>query len=98
MWNTFFWLIIASVVVASFTEVFKVKTLKDQTTKKQGIILGIFLSILLTPVVYFGFNLQGEYITMLLYFAIIYIIQKQLDMKAIRPIIKKIVQKKLNNI
>ena len=98
MWNTIAWVAIGSAVVASLMELIKFKIMDDKATRTKMTILGCVFSIILTPILYYGFGLMGTPIAMLFYAIGIFIIQKQLDMKAIRPIIKSIIQRKMEKI
>lgn len=98
MWNTIAWIGVGSAVVASLMELIKFKVMDDQATTKKMTVLGCTFSIVLTPILYYGFGLLGTPVAMLFYAIGIFIIQKQLDMKAIRPIIKNIIQRKMEKI
>ena len=98
MWNTITWLGVGSAVVASLMELIKFKVYDNKATKVKMTLLGLLFSGVLSPVLYFGFTLLGTPVAMVLYWVVIFIVQKYLDMKAIRPIIKSIIQKKLEKL
>lgn len=98
MWNTIAWIAIGSAVVASLMELIKFKVMNNKATRTKMTLLGIVFSLVLTPILYYGFGLMGTPVAMLFYVIGIFIIQKQLDMKAIRPIIKNIIQKKMEKL
>ena len=95
MWNTVAWLAVGSAVVASLMELIKFKVYNNKATRVKMTLLGLLFSGALSPVLYFGFTLLGTPVAMVLYWIIMFIAQKYLDMKAIRPIIKSIIQKKM---
>ena len=97
MWTTVALLAVASTIVASLMEIIKYKVYDNEAETKKMVLLGLLFSVLITPVIYFGFDMMGKPIAMILYMIGIYIIQKQLNMKAIRPIIKSVIQKKLES-
>ena len=98
MWNTITWLGVGSAVVASLMELIKFKVYDNKATKVKMTLLGLLFSGVLSPVLYFGFTLLGTPVAMVLYWVVIFIVQKYLDMKAIRPITKSIIQKKLEKL
>lgn len=98
MWNTIAWVAIGSAVVASLMELIKFKAMDDKATTKKMTILGCVFSIALAPILYYGFGLLGTPVSIVFYALGIFIIQKQLDMKAIRPIIKNIIQRKMEKL
>jgi|GEM_PF-5676355 len=98
MWNTIAWLAVGSAVVASLMEFIKFKAYDNKATKVKMTLLGLLFSGVLAPVLYFGFELIGTPYAIIVYGLILFITQKYLDMKAVRPIIKRIIQKKLENI
>jgi hypothetical protein len=98
MWNTIAWLGVGSAVVASLMELIKFKVYNNKATKVKMTLLGLLFSGALSPVLYFGFTLLGTPVAMVLYWIIMFIVQKYLDMKAIRPIIKNIIQKKMEKL
>ncbi len=98
MWNTIAWLGVGSAVVASLMELIKFKVYDDKATKVKMTLLGLLFSGVLSPVLYFGFTLLGTPVAMVLYWVVIFIVQKYLDMKAIRPIVKSIIQKKMEKL
>ena len=98
MWNTIAWLGVGSAVVASLMELIKFKVYDNKATKVKMTLLGLLFSGVLSPVLYFGFTLLGTPVAMVLYWVVIFIVQKYLDMKAIRPIVKSIIQKKLEKL
>lgn len=98
MWNTIAWVGVASGLVASIMEVIKYKAYKDRATFKNMTILGILFSIIVSPLLYFGFGLLGTVYSIPIYSFIIFFIQKELNMKLIRPKIKSIIQKKLDKL
>lgn len=98
MWNTITWLGVGSAVVASLMELIKFKVYDDKATKVKMTLLGLLFSGVLSPVLYFGFTLLGTPVAMVLYWLVIFIVQKYLDMKAIRPIVKSIIQKKMEKL
>jgi len=98
MWNTIAWLGVGSAVVASLMELIKFKVYDDKATKVKMTLLGLLFSGVLSPVLYFGFTLLGTPVAMVLYWLVIFIVQKYLDMKAIRPIVKSIIQKKMEKL
>ncbi len=98
MWTTVALIAVASMIVASLMEIIKYKVYDNEAKQKKMVLLGLLFSVLITPVIYFGFDMMGKPIAMILYMIGIYIIQKQLNMKAIRPIIKSVIQKKLESL
>ena len=98
MWNTIAWLGVGSAVVASLMELIKFKVYDNKATKVKMTLLGLMFSGVLSPVLYFGFTLLGTPVAMVLYWVVIFIVQKYLDMKAIRPIVKSIIQKKMEKL
>lgn len=98
MWNTIAWLGVGSAVVASLMELIKFKVYDNKATKVKMTLLGLLFSGVLSPILYFGFTLLGTPVAMVLYWVVIFIVQKYLDMKAIRPIIKSIIQKKMEKL
>lgn len=98
MWITVALIAVASMVVASLMEIIKYKVYDNEAEAKKMVLLGLLFSVLITPVIYFGFDMMGKPIAMILYMIGIYIIQKQLNMKAIRPIIKSVIRKKLESL
>lgn len=98
MWNTIAWIAVGSGVVASLMELIKFKVYNNKATKVKMTLLGLLFSGALSPVLYFGFALLGTPVAMVLYWLIIFIVQKYLDMKAIRPIVKSIIQKKMEKL
>lgn len=98
MWTTVFALIAGSVVVAGIVETVKHAKYKDEITEKQALSWAIPLSVLTTPVLYYGFDMLGKPIAMILYAAIVFISQKSIDMKVVRPAIKKIIERKLEKL
>lgn len=98
MWTTVALLAVASMIVASLMEIIKYKVYDNEAETKKMVLLGLLFSVLITPVIYFGFDMLGKPIAMILYMIGIYIIQKQLNMKAIRPIIKSVIRKKLESL
>jgi hypothetical protein len=98
MWNTIAWIAVGSGVVASLMELIKFKIYNNKATKVKMTLLGLLFSGALSPVLYFGFTLLGTPVAMVLYWIIMFIVQKYLDMKAIRPIIKNIIQKKMEKL
>jgi hypothetical protein len=98
MWNTIAWIAVGSGVVASLMELIKFKVYNNKATKVKMTLLGLLFSGALSPVLYFGFTLLGTPVAMVLYWIIMFIVQKYLDMKAIRPIIKNIIQKKMEKL
>ena len=98
MWNTITWLGVGSAVVASLMELIKFKVYDDKATKVKMTLLGLLFSGILSPILYFGFTLLGTPVAMVLYWLVIFIVQKYLDMKAIRPIVKSIIQKKMEKL
>lgn len=98
MWNTIAWVAIGSAAVASLMELIKFKVMDDQATTKKMTILGCVFSVVLSPILYYGFELLGTPVSIVFYALGIFIIQKQLDMKAIRPIVKSIIQRKMEKL
>lgn len=98
MWNTITWLGVGSAVVASLMELIKFKVYNNKATKVKMTLLGLLFSGVLSPVLYFGFTLLGTPVAMVLYWVVIFIVQKYLDMKAIRPVVKSIIRKKLEKL
>lgn len=98
MWTTVALIAVASIIVASLMEIIKYKVYDNEAEAKKMVLLGLLLSVLITPVIYFGFDMMGKPIAMILYMIGIYIIQKQLNMKAIRPVIKSVIRKKLESL
>ena len=94
MWNTVGWVLIASAVVASIMEIIKGKKYKDKATFKQMTVWGVILSIMVSAITYFAFDLLGHTISIALYSILIFFIQKEMDMNYIRPKIKAYLEKK----
>ena len=59
MWNTIAWVAVASLIIASAMEFLKHTVYNDRATFKQMTLLGILFSIILTPLIYYGFGLLG---------------------------------------
>ena len=85
-------------MVASLMELIKFKVYDNKATKVKMTLLGLLFSGVLSPVLYFGFTLLAHQWQWCCIGIVIFIVQKYLDMKAIRPIVKSIVQKKLEKI
>ena len=92
------YLIVGSVLVAGLMELIKQKAYKDKATRTHMVLLGFVFSILVTVVMYYGFEFTGKPISMIFYTLIVYIVQKQVDMKTIRPLIKKKIEDKLKDL
>lgn len=96
--QTVIYLLVGSILVAGLMELIKQKVYKDEAKKIHMIPFAIVLSSLVTVVMYYGFSFQGKPITMIFYALIVYIVQKQVDMKAIRPLIKKKIEEKVKEL
>jgi len=98
MVNTLLYLIAGAMLVASIMELIKHKVFNDEAETVKMVIVGLILSAFITVVLYYSFGLVGEPLAMVFYGLSVYVVQKQLDMQAIRPIIKKIALKKLEEL
>lgn len=98
MWNTIAWITGASILVAGIMEIIKHLVYKDKATTGKMTMLGIMFSIILSPIMYYGFSLMGTAVAMVFYAGVIFIVQKELDMKAIRPLVKKIAMSRLEKL
>lgn len=98
MWNTIGCVIVASVAIAAIMEAIKYNLYDNKATQKQMTWWAVLFSAIFTPVIYYGFSLLGKPITMLLYAVIIFFMQKEIDMKSVRPMVKKIIIRKLDKI
>jgi len=98
MWATIGWVIAGSLLVASLMELIKHKGFENDNVKWKLTLLGLVLSGGVGSILYFGFALLGAPLAIVFYTLGIYVIQKQLDMKAIRPIIKNLILKKANKL
>jgi len=95
MWNTILWVAIGSTAIASAMEFLKHTLYKDNATTKQMTIWAGSCSVALAPILYYGFELIGKPMAMIFYAIALFLVQKELDMKAIRPIVKKLMEKKM---
>ena len=91
------YLMVGSVIVAGLMELVKQKAYKDNATRTHMIPFAFILSALVTVVMYYGFAFTGTPVAMVFYTLVVYIIQKQVDMKAIRPLIKTKIEDKLKD-
>lgn len=98
MLDTIKFIVLGVIVLASIMEFIKYNFYKNEITKKQATLWALGLSAGLTPVLYYGFTLIGTPISMIIYFLILFVFQKEVNMEAVRPLIKKIIDKKLNEI
>lgn len=87
--QTVIYLIVGSVIVAGLMELIKQKGYKDEAKRSHMIPFAFVLSTLVTVIMYYGFEFTGTPVAMIFYTLVVYITQKQVDMKAIRPIIKR---------
>lgn len=90
--------IIGSIVIAAIMETIKYKAYDNEAEKRKMRNIGWLLSIAVTPILYFGFELVGKPITMILYAVIIFLLQKEVDMELIRPKIKEIIERKIDRV
>lgn len=99
MWaTTIVGILVGSFIIARFLEWVKVKKFKNEATRKKMIPLALVISIALTPILYYGLGFVGKPIIMVVYAVIIYLLQKEIDMEVIRPILKKRIEKKVENL
>lgn len=98
MWLTIGILGAGALLVASLMEIIKHGVFGDNAKTGVMVALGILLSVILTPVLFYGFDLMGEPLAMIFYAISMYVVQKQVDMKAIRPVIKGFLQKKIDTL
>ena len=87
-----------AVLVAAVMEPLKLKCFKDNAKQGQMRILAGTLSLGCTVLGYVAFGVQGNLYAIPLYALGVYVVQKQLDMKLIRPKIKELALKKLDKI
>ena len=95
---TFMWVLVGSATVASIMELIKWKALENKATRTKMVVLGLALSSVIGAILYYGFTLMGTPVAISLYIIGIYIIQKQMDMKIIRPKIKAIIERKMDKL
>jgi len=71
----------------------KYKVYDNEAEKKKMRRIAWGLSIALTPVLYYGFEMLGKPVAMILYCAIIFLVQKEINMELVRPRLKVIIEK-----
>jgi methenyltetrahydromethanopterin cyclohydrolase len=82
-----------SFVIAALMEGIKYKVYDNEAEKKKMRRIAWGLSIALTPVLYYGFEMLGKPVAMILYCAIIFLVQKEINMELVRPRLKVIIEK-----
>lgn len=82
-----------SLVIAALMEGIKYKVYNNEAEKKKMRRIGWGLSIALTPVLYYGFEMLGKPVAMILYCAIVFLVQKEINMEFVRPKLKVLIEK-----
>ncbi len=98
MVSTFLLVFGAAFVVASIMEIVKYQKYNNEITKKQANIWAIIFTLIIAPVIYFGFTLPGTPVAMLFYALVIYPVQEKMDMDFVRPLFKKVIERKINTL
>jgi len=82
-----------SFVIAALMEGIKYKVYDNEAEKKKMRRIAWGLSLIVTPVLYYGFEMLGKPVSMVLYCAIIFLVQKEINMELVRPRLKVIIEK-----
>lgn len=96
--NTIIVLLVISILVAGLAESSKHLFFKNEAKKWQMYPITMVLSAGLSAIGYYGFNLMGEPIAIVIYALIVWIVQKEVNMKIIRPKIKSFIEKSVDKL
>lgn len=96
--TTIITILVISILVAGLAEGVKHTLFKDEAKRWVMYLITMTLSVVLSTIGYYGFSLLGEPLAIIIYSLIVWIVQKQVDMKIIRPKIKEFIEKKVNEL
>lgn len=97
MWMTVLGLLLGGFVTAWIMEGIKYGKYENNITKKKATLWALAFTIIFTPILYFGLTMMGTPLMMIFYGVIIYLLQKEMNMEFIRPFLKKILKKKVED-
>lgn len=81
-------------IIAVFIEIYKKKIVKDKFHPKSIWKVAFSLSLALSTIGYFSFDLPGHYTAIIYYTVLVYALQYIVDMKLIKMIVKAYVKSK----
>lgn len=97
MWMTVLGLLLGGFVTAWTMEGIKYGKYKDNITKRKAEIWALAFTVIFTIILYFGLKMIGTPLMMVFYGAVIYLLQKEMNMEYIRPFLKKLLKKKVED-
>ncbi len=87
-----------AVMICAIMETIKFKLLDNKAKATQMFFIGMVLSLAFCGVGYFAFGLAGKPIAIILYAIGVYVLQKELDMRLVRPKVRSFLEKKLEKL
>jgi len=91
-------LIAVAIVTAGLCEFLKFPLFKNKAKMWQMTLLGLSLSSILCTVSYYAFTMLGKPLVIVLYSLIVFLAQREVDMKIIRPKIKAFIERKVDKL